>query len=176
MHDDLRRARAAALPAESGIASWFTGADLADSFAITLPSSATRDVLALSRFLLGDPAPWFTVLLGLRDGIVRLFGIKTRQQIREAPRVENEDRIDFFRIRSVSGTEVIVGDDDKHLDFRASILLRRRDAESSDELLMTTAVHCHNLPGRTYLAVILPFHRLIVRSMLNRAARRGWPS
>jgi hypothetical protein len=176
MDDGLRRARAAALPAESGIASWFAGSDLADSFAITLPSSGTRDVLVLSRFVLADPAPWFTALLRLRDGIVRLFGVKTTRQLRSASRAGNEDRIDFFRILSVSDSEVIVGEDDRHLDFRASILLRRREAESGDELLMTTAVHCHNLLGRTYLAIILPFHRLIVRSMLNRAARRGWPS
>jgi hypothetical protein len=39
----------------------------------------------------------------------------------------------------------------------------------------TTVVHCHNTLGRVYLAVIAPFHRRIVRSALQRAARRGWP-
>ena len=39
---------------------------------------------------------------------------------------------------------------------------------------MTTAVHCHNLFGRVYLFVISPFHRLVVRSALARAAARGW--
>ncbi len=39
---------------------------------------------------------------------------------------------------------------------------------------MTTAVRCHNLFGRVYLFVISPFHRLVVRSVLARAAGRGW--
>jgi hypothetical protein len=37
---------------------------------------------------------------------------------------------------------------------------------------MTTAVHCHNLPGRVYLMTIAPFHRLIVRSNLERFLAR----
>ena len=32
----------------------------------------------------------------------------------------------------------------------------------------TTLVKTHNLFGRIYLATILPFHRLIVRNMLQR--------
>jgi hypothetical protein len=34
-------------------------------------------------------------------------------------------------------------------------------------VVATTLVLTHNLLGRIYLATILPFHRLIVRSMLN---------
>jgi hypothetical protein len=36
-------------------------------------------------------------------------------------------------------------------------------------------VQCHNLLGRVYLLVIAPFHRMVVRSTLHRAARAGWP-
>jgi hypothetical protein len=35
----------------------------------------------------------------------------------------------------------------------------------------TTVVLTHNLLGRVYLAIILPFHRLIVRAMLRQIAR-----
>jgi hypothetical protein len=41
-------------------------------------------------------------------------------------------------------------------------------------VVLTTVVHCHNLFGRIYLRVISPFHRLVVRSNLARAARKGW--
>jgi hypothetical protein len=34
----------------------------------------------------------------------------------------------------------------------------------------TTLVLTHNLLGRAYLAIILPFHRLIVRSLLRQIA------
>ena len=174
MRSDLHSACAVALPEESRIASLYAGSDLADSFAIALPSTATRDVLALSRSALGHPAPWVSALLAIRDAIVRPFGVKTTGQLRATAVPRTEDRIDIFRIHSVSEGEVIVGEDDRHLDFRASILLRQRP-NLPDELIVTTVVHCHNLLGRAYLAIILPFHRVIARSMLDRAARRGWP-
>jgi hypothetical protein len=34
----------------------------------------------------------------------------------------------------------------------------------------TTLVRTNNWPGRTYLAVILPFHRLVVRALLKQIA------
>ena len=36
---------------------------------------------------------------------------------------------------------------------------------------MVTVVHCHNRLGRTYLAVIAPFHRTILLANLERAVR-----
>ena len=38
------------------------------------------------------------------------------------------------------------------------------------QVTATTLVLTHNRLGRTYLALILPFHRLIVRAMLRRVA------
>jgi hypothetical protein len=174
MRDDLRQARAVVVPAESGVAALYPGSNLADAFAIALPAGSTRDVLKLSRWALGYSPSWVVFLLNLRDAIVRPFGVKTARELRAAGTRAGNDHIDIFRIHAVSENEVIVGEDDRHLDFRTSILLRRQPGQL-DELVATTVVHCHNLLGRTYLAIILPFHRVIVRSMLERAARRGWP-
>ena len=69
----------------------------------------------------------------------------------------------------------MLGEDDRHLDFRASLLLRPCEAESGTELVATTVVHCHNVLGRAYLMVIRPFHHLVVRSNLRRARDHGWP-
>jgi hypothetical protein len=44
---------------------------------------------------------------------------------------------------------------------------------SERRVTATTLVLTHNLLGRTYLAIILPFHRLIVPSMLRKVARRA---
>ena len=38
-------------------------------------------------------------------------------------------------------------------------------------VIATTLVRTHNWVGRAYLAVIMPFHRVIVRTMLAQAAR-----
>ena len=34
----------------------------------------------------------------------------------------------------------------------------------------TTLVRTHNFLGRAYLAIILPFHRLVVRALLRQVA------
>ncbi|MFM9924417.1 DUF2867 domain-containing protein [Variovorax sp. H27-G14] len=163
------------LPAESDIAHMFAGAHLADAFAITLPPDAPQDTEALARFALGNPAAWFRALLVVRDAIVRPFGIKTSSRIRrELGRDGAATHIDFFPILARRAGELIVGEEDRHLDFRASLLQRPSADGRGRELVMTTAVHCHNLLGRIYIFVIGPFHRLVVRSVLARAAARGW--
>jgi hypothetical protein len=162
------------LPAESDIAVLYPGAQLADAFAIAVPPTATRDITQLSRAVLANPAPWASALLAARDTIISRFGVKTTGQIAAKAQLDGMERIGFFPLRSRSDREVIIGEDDRHLDFRGSVLLRRRPDGSGDELVLTTVVHCHNALGRMYLAIISPFHRLIVRSSLRRAALRGW--
>jgi hypothetical protein len=148
--------------------------DFADAFAITLPACATRDIVKLARALLDRPAPFLQHLMKLRDAGVRIFGVKTSRQIREELVREDCDRINFFRVLSVSEKELIMGEDDKHLDFRVSVLLRPREGGTGDEIVATTVAHSHNLLGRGYLALVGPFHRIIVRSNLRRAAKRKW--
>jgi hypothetical protein len=78
--------------------------------------------------------------------------------------------IGFFPVLSKSAGEMVMGGDDRHLDFRVAVLVRA-DAPGGRELVVVTVVHCHNRLGRTYLAVIAPFHRTILRANLERAAR-----
>jgi hypothetical protein len=169
--------RAVALPPGSRIDDLLPQADLADAFAIDIPSGSTDDIDTLVRHVLGSPAAGFRTLLGLRDALVAGFGIKTTRQLRDEPADHAAPRIFIFRVYAVHVDEMILGEDDKHLDFRASVRLRgdQRGSVSARELVLTTVVHCHNLLGRCYIALIRPFHRLVVRSMLRRAARRGWP-
>ncbi len=164
----MNDARAVALPGGSRIARLFAGADLADAYAIRLPSGSSRDTETLVRFMLGERPVWLSCLMSLRDTMVAGFGIKTSRQLREGP-----DRIYISRVYETAPDEIILGEDDKHLDFRISAPLRAGGAAT--ELVVTTVVHCHNRLGRSYIALIAPFHRLVVRSMLRRASRRGWP-
>ena len=161
-------------PAESGVASWFD-ADLADAFAVPVDAAdGAKGIDNLARSALGDPAPWVRLLLGLRDALVAGFRVKTSQEVRRAAIADNAERIDFFRIRARSDRELILGEDDRHLDFRLSLLLRARPDGSGDELVATTVVRCHNALGRVYLALIARFHRLVVVSNLSRASNKGW--
>ena len=161
-------------PAESGVASWFDG-DLADAFAVPIDAADVgKGIDNLARSALADPAPWIRLLLGLRDALVAGFRVKTTQEVRRAAIADTAERIDFFRILSRSDRELILGEDDRHLDFRLSLLLRARPDGSGDELVATTVVRCHNALGRVYLALIARFHRLVVITNLSRAANKGW--
>ena len=111
----------------------------------------------------------------LRDGIVSLFGLKTAKALRTDTSARTP-RVGIFRIYETHADEVVLGEDDRHLDFRLSV--RRGMSATSgggDELVAVTVVHCHNLLGRNYIRLIAPFHRMVVRSALDRAARSGWP-
>jgi hypothetical protein len=169
------RERPADPPAESHLANLYTGAGLLDAYSIALPAAATRDIEALARAVLGHPPLWMRALLGLRDAIVTPLGLKTSHRIRAEAEMGGAERINFFRIQGRWDRELIAGENDKHLDFRASVLLRP-SPDDGDHLIVTTVVHCHNRLGRIYLALISPFHRLVVRASLRGAARRGWPT
>lgn len=162
--------KAVAPPAESALFASFAGASLVDAYKIDLPPGVTRDVRALANEVLGRPTPWFRMLLAIRDNVMAAMGVKTSAEI-AAGMPDDGDRIDFFPVVSCSSNEIVVGENDRHLNFRASVLILQRD-DGADALVATTVVHCNNALGRIYLTGILPFHRLVVRSNLIRAAAR----
>lgn len=167
-----KRANLVRPPAESAIADWFVGADLVDAYAIMLPDEAPHDIEALAREALEHPPAWFRVLLRLRDAVVSAGGVKSSRRIRQDAESEGRATVAFFPVLARSERELVLGEDDRHLDFRASVLVRVTTDEEKRVLIMTTAVHCRNLPGRVYLMTIAPFHRLIVRSNLERFLAR----
>jgi len=165
------------LPAESRVCRFYEATDLADAYAIRLPKNAVSDPELLARFVLTQQAPWVTALMRVRDTLVAGFGLKTSKQLHSvAP--GRDKRVGIFKIYETDAHEILLGEDDKHLDFRVSVLHQTRTvaAETTRHLTVSTVVHCHNRLGRAYIALIAPFHRVIVRSSLRRAARAGWPT
>lgn len=176
MPGDLTRIEPVAIPPQSSVAPDHESADLADAFAIRLPIGASGDPDVLWRFILSQQPFWIGWVTSVRDAVVACFGFKTARHLASLPDEANVDRIAFFKVYGRSETEIVLGEDDKHLDFRLSVL-RTPDLSSKlgGQLTVSTVVHCHNLLGRTYLRIIAPFHRLVVRASLRRAAQIGWP-
>ena len=165
-----------ALPVESGVCQLYKATNLADAYAVTLPESTITNPELLARFIFAQQSPWISALMRSRDTLVAGFGLKTSGQLMKAEGLAKANRIGMFKIYSTSTYEIILGEDDKHLDFRLSLLYQPRpSAVSSPHLILSTVVHCHNHLGRAYIFIIAPFHRLIVQSMLRRASRTGWP-
>lgn len=164
------------LPAGSKISAIYASTDYADAYSIELPRGASTDPETLARFIFGLPSPVTRVLLRVRDALVGGFGLKTAQQALSLKTENQAERIEIFRIYSTGQTEILLGEDDKHLDFRVSVLCSdRQTRQGPRRLTLATVVHCHNRLGRAYIRIIAPFHRLIVQSSLRRAARTGWP-
>lgn len=141
----------------------------ADAYQVTLHAPGL-DARQVSQGMLDRQPGWVDALMGLRNRIVSLFGLKPG--IRE-PAGDRAARIGIFPVLAESPQEMLMGLDDRHLDFRVAVSVQPA-AAGTQRVTLTTVVHTHNLLGRVYLAAILPFHRLIVRNMLDRAAK-SWP-
>lgn len=166
-----------AIPRESAIANAYASTHLADAFSIELPPGASRDPEVLARFIFAHQAAWIRGLLALRDALVGGFGLKTGRQLASLEAEGGAGRLHIFRMYAKTASEVVLGEDDKHLDFRLSVLCSPPTSPGAGgRLTMSTVVHCHHGLGRFYILLIAPFHRRIVRSSLRSAARSGWPS
>lgn len=154
-------------PPESLIRDWYPNAQLLDSFVVPI-DSAHVSINDLAVRALGSPPVWFKVLIAIRDGVMGPLGVRTSGEVRRAH--SDKAHIDFFPVLEQSADEMVLGENDSHLDFRLS-LLRRRD-EQGEVLIATTAVHTHNRLGRIYILLIRPFHKLVVRATLMRCRRQ----
>jgi Protein of unknown function (DUF2867) len=97
----------------------------------------------------------------LRNLIVAPFGLKTSG----AGEARTRGTIGLFPVLSETADRVVAGFDDNHLDFRVIVDVAACDV--GQQVTATTLVRTHNWLGRTYLAIIMPFHRLVVRAMLR---------
>jgi Protein of unknown function (DUF2867) len=166
----MSEAHAVPIPSDSALAPLYAGADLLDAYAIDLPAGASGDPEVLTRVAFERQAGWIRALTWLRDTVMASVGIKSSSAIGAAAATSGQQVIGYFPVLSKSASEMVMGGDDRHLDFRVAVLVRA-DAQGGRELVVTTVVHCHNRLGRTYLAVIAPFHRTILRANLQRTVR-----
>jgi hypothetical protein len=167
-------ARATTLPAESRLAASFKDADLSDAFAIALPGPATRDVVELAKAVLSNPPAVVAPLMRMRDAIMARFGVKTSTDIGRAAAGRPLGSIGPFGVEEIAPQEVVMGEDDRHLNFKTSFLVRQ--TAEGRELVWITVVRCNNSLGRFYLAAIAPVHRRLLPAFLNLSAKRGWPT
>lgn len=152
-------------PPASAISGWYAGADLLDSYGVELATDGAT-MRAIADRTLGAPPYWSRALVAVRDAAVVPFGVRTSGELRRAR--PDPTRVDFFPILSESPDEIVLGEDDHHLDFRLSLL--RQVGPHGSMLTATTAVRTHNRLGRLYLRAIHPFHILVARATVARAA------
>jgi hypothetical protein len=139
------------------------GAQFVDAFRIDIRDRALDARHAAER-MMGRSPRWIATLISLRNFLMRPFGLKTSGANAATPR----EMIGIFPVLSETPDRLVAGFDDKHLDFRVVVDVASSGAERN--VTATTLVLTHNRLGRTYLAVIIPFHRLVVRTLLRQVA------
>ena len=171
------------VPLDSAIHTSLPGAHFFDAYAV---ADAHPDASALQTWLdvVARTPRWTQQLMKARNRMVRLVGLKDLGQLHDAhpiasgssPRDARSyrvgDRVGIFVIRHLSDTEVVMGQDDKHLDVQVS-LTKQRAGNAPATVVLSTVVHIHNLLGHAYMAVVTPFHRRIARAMLQRLGDHG---
>jgi hypothetical protein len=122
--------------------------------------------------LFGHTPRWMKALLITRNAVARWCGL-------EAPTVAEiltpavcanysvGDKIGPWPIFFINDNEIVAGRNNKHLDFRLSVL--RVIDDGAESVVVSTICSVHNLAGKIYLFFIVPFHRTGVRSLLANA-------
>ncbi len=141
----------------------------ADAYRVTGQGSAlTARSAALAIF--SESPRWIGTLMSLRNRIARRFGLKTPQPSRyRGDTPADGARVGIFPVMAETTQEMLLGLDDSHLDFRIVVNVKLEQTGTL-QVTVTSLVRAHNLLGRTYLRMVLPFHRLIVPHLLRRAA------
>jgi hypothetical protein len=142
------------------------GASFTDRFAVVVGGQSLDAVTAAERMLRDRPA-WINWLMVLRNLMVRPFGLKTRA----ADLSPQQKRMGMFPVFSQSASRVVLGLDDRHLDFRLVVDVKEL-GQGRQQISASTLVAPHNRLGRTYLAIVMPFHRVIVPAMLAQVTDR----
>ena len=125
------------------------GHQFADAYKVPAPHGV--DAIEATRLAFARGPVWIRGLMKLRNGLGRLVGLKPA-------------RSSGFPVILETPGEVVLGFDDRHLDFRIVV------AVAGGFATVTTLVRWHNAWGRAYLAAILPFHRAIAARMIESVA------
>jgi len=144
--------KSATIPENSTITDGFPEIHYQDTYQIK--KAREKSAEEISKELLRLPG-WVEALFKLRNALVGVFGLKTDKQ---APGQET-----FFTLIENREDEIIMGEDDKHLNFRASILKNASEGTIS----LTTLVHFNNVWGKVYFLPVKPFHKIIMKVLLR---------
>ena len=155
--------------------SFVAAAGFRDSYRTAL-SDASLATFDLFFAIFGFHPWWMKALLIARHWLVSLFGWSTPTvrevlQVRRATKYAVGDKIGVWPIFAISEGELVVGRDNRHLDFRLSIF--KEPTPTAPRVVVSTVCLVHNAAGRLYLKLIVPVHRWGVRQLLKRAAQSG---
>jgi Protein of unknown function (DUF2867) len=146
-----------------------------DSYRAPL-SHASASVVDIFFGIFGHHPAWMKLLLIVRNRIASACGLDAptaseilNPEIRSSYRAG--DRIGVWPIFTLTETELVAGRDNKHLDFRLSLLKETDGGNAS--VVVSTICTVHNAFGKLYLFFVVPFHKWGVRRLISQAIAAG---
>jgi hypothetical protein len=145
--------------------------DYSDSFSSRFHSEQRLTLETCVRYCLNNLPAWIVFLLKIRNILVIPFGLKSgnesdKDYLFPIISISKGSQAGFFKVQDLTNEEALLFITDSHLDAWLSVIVK--DLPDQQEICMTTAVKFHNLTGKIYFFFIKPFHKLVIRSMINR--------
>ena len=146
----MSNVKAVELPEWSDLRSRIESSDFLDCYSVGSEVSPRRAAEIITDFPV-----WARFLLLIRRAITTPFGLSN-----DGPTAS--DKVGIFPVETENSHELIAGFNDKHLNFRVSVMSR------GGRVYLATWVQTHNIGGRVYLCAIKPFHVAVSRNALAR--------
>ena len=146
--------------------------DFSDSFVGSNMNSSKRySIEEITKLFFETSPKWIDHLFEVRNKVVKIFGLKVsdvpnKEELLKNTKFVINEEIGLFKIFDKSNNEIILGQNDKHLNFKISILSNIR-TDDKQLITISTLVYFNKWYGKLYFQLIRPFHKLIVPLMLK---------
>ncbi|MBN1925511.1 MAG: DUF2867 domain-containing protein [Prolixibacteraceae bacterium] len=158
------------VPENSIIAKDFVKTDYCDSFQIVTQNDDTIDKITTDIF---QTPKWADILMGIRNSVVKIVGLKgggRKMDTHSSDFYPIGSKAVYFTVIDRNENEIVMAENDKHLNFKVSVLLDRHG--NNVAINLTTIVKFNNFLGHLYFLPVKPFHRIIIISLLKRILKK----
>ena len=148
--------------------------DYADNYYAEFATSRDLAPVDAARAFFRSFPFWVIVLLRIRNAVAARAGLKTgkgsavEEHLSRFTGARGECVVGF-EVFDSSTRELLMGADDRHLDFRLSFFLERNGRGYS--ISTATTVKFNGWLGRAYFVPVKPFHKVIMPAILKRMIR-----
>ncbi|QEY51341.1 DUF2867 domain-containing protein [Legionella longbeachae] len=143
--------------------------DYSDAFLGEHIDSSNITIERVAQLFFSSSPAWARKLLIIRNALVGWMGLKTQSIGRDNEIAFNlviGQKIGLFRLYNRTESELLFGEDDKHLDVR--MILKKGD----QAITITTLIQFKNIWGKCYFKMVRIFHQQIIKSQLKKVLKK----
>ncbi len=164
-------------PKQSIINKSFGKTNYKDIYCISIENSQDYSIDYLTGLFFTSMPDWIKILHSFRNFLVQFFGLqggdidKLKKPDKSVHFAIGSEAV-IFRVSDRNENEIVMAENDKHLNFRTSLMIERINDTDIINFYSSTIVHYNNIWGKLYFLPVKPFHKLIIRTMLKITAKR----